>query len=288
MVYFENAFTVVQYQYIKLITFLFGFQGGHDLHTTYAENLNRNTNIATETISSDSSTESDSDEIFVLGEVRAADRTRPSSAANLNQPTVEQIPSTSRGVAKLPVTSSHLVISSDDETAEKKVDENGDVEVVGYVKPRHLRTPVIVSLSSEDEDQPRTVKKEVLNTDNVTIDISDSEEDANSIPESAVVPVTAHRWSTSSDEEALGKKREKGKGKGKNSRNKHSVVPKSSDPSCSTSETAAMSSPNLVAPGTSSAATSSPAAAAAEERSRIISPMGLISTWMSRRTTRSR
>ena len=34
-----------------------------------------------------------------------------------------------------------------------------DVEIVGVVKPRHLRTPVIVSLSSDEEDNVKKVIK---------------------------------------------------------------------------------------------------------------------------------
>jgi hypothetical protein len=57
-----------------------------------------------------------------------------------------EFPSTSRGI----------VISSDDELRPTAAD---DVEIVGVVKPRHLRTPVIVSLSSDEEDNVKKVIK---------------------------------------------------------------------------------------------------------------------------------
>jgi hypothetical protein len=70
------------------------------------------------------------------------------SFKSLNQnSSSNEIPSTSRGI----------VISSDEELRPTAAD---DVEIVGVVKPRHLRTPVIVSLSSDEEDVKKVIKTE--------------------------------------------------------------------------------------------------------------------------------
>ena len=286
--------------------------GGHDLHAVYAENPR--SNITTEIISSDSSTSSsDSDEIFVLGEFQSdrqptsdsqpsaasARRSRRNSSAeatpstsNGRQQILDDGPSTSRGISQL--STSQFLISSDDEEADTRhsVDKNSedgdnvDVEVVGYIKPRHLRTPVIVSLSSEGEEHTETVKQENTikneNVENETIEISDSEE------ETQVAP---RRWSVSSDDEALGRKRVKGKGKGKNSRIKSSGPKSTSQQSSSNtmsppSATVASSSTHESEAVISEPAVTSSPTTASDERSRLISPMGLISTWRSQRTTR--
>lgn len=285
---------------------------GHDLHAVYAENPR--SNITTEIISSDSSSSSsDSDEIFVLGEFNSdrqptsdsqrsagsALRSRRNSSteatpstSNGRQHLVDEGPSTSRGISKL--TTSQFLISSDEDEANtrRSVDKNSedgdnvDVEVVGYIKPRHLRTPVIVSLSSEDEDQTEAVKKENVikneKVENETIEISDSEEE---------IQVAPQRWSISSDDEALGRKRVKGKGKGKNSRIKSSGPKSASQQSSSTttsppSATVASSSNHESEAVISEPAVTSSPTTASDERSRLISPMGLISTWRSQRTTR--
>jgi hypothetical protein len=287
---------------------------GHDLHAVYAENPR--SNITTEIISTDSSSSnSDSDDIFVLGEFHSdrqptsdsqpsaastrrsrrnsSDEATPSTSNGRQQQIVDEGPSTSRGISQL--SSSQFLISSDDEVADSRrsVDkssedvDNVDVEVVGYIKPRHLRTPVIVSLSSEDEEHAEAVKTEKVvkneNIENETIEISDSEEE---------IQVAPRRWSISSDDEALGRKRVKGKGKGKNSRIKSSGPKSTSQQSSSTttrsppSATVASSSTHESEAVVSEAALTSSPTTASDERSRLISPMGLISTWRSQRTTR--
>ena len=245
--------------------------------------VNNDLNITTEIISSDSSqSESEnSDEIFLLGEFPASERPpvtlgAPSSSRNSStedQPStssnLDQGPSTSRGLS---LNASQYIISSDEEIEPGKNAEagNGEVEVVGYIKPRHLRTPVIVSLSSDDE---KYVKKEFVKKEEELIDISDSDENENNL----ALPNSAKRWSTSSDEEALSRKQKgkgKGKGKGKSSKRAASQLP-----NCSTSDT-----PATISPLPSEAATNS-SPATASERSRLISPMGLISTWRSQNKT---
>ena len=258
------------------------------MHAVYEDNPQANDlNITTEVISSDSSPSDSehSDEIFLLGEFPASERPpvtlggrssrnsatedQPSTSSNL-----DQVPSTSRGLSG-PTT--QYIISSDDDQVEPDetavavaAADNGEVEVVGYIKPRHLRTPVIVSLSSDDENY---VKKEVVKKEEELIQITDSDE--NELP----LPNSAKLWSTSSDEEALSKK-QKGKGKGKGKGKSSSRAKTAAQlPNCSTSDTPATGSPLL-----SEAATNS-SPATASERSRLISPMGLISTWRSQNKT---
>ena len=159
------------------------------MHAVYEDTPQANDlNITTEVISSDSShsDSENSDDIFLLGEFPASERPpvvlgapssrnsstedQPSTSSNLDQG-----PSTSRGLS---VNTSQYIISSDEEIEPVKVSpaENGEVEVVGYMKPRHLRTPVVVSLSSDDE---KYGKKVFVKKEEELIDISDYDENEN-------------------------------------------------------------------------------------------------------------
>ena len=200
----------------------FCFQSGHDRYAIYTNG----DNISHEVVPSDVSTESDSDDILVLDEVRNSNPAVP-AAAVVEAAAIAPTPGTS--AAAFPSTSRGIVISSDDEV-------NGpadDVEIVGVVKPRHLRTPVIVSLSSDDEAGAgggarvgiKNEESPTLDNDpEFTINISDSEDEipAPIIP-APIIPSPdagnsasgANRWSGSSEDEMLGRRREKGKGKGK-------------------------------------------------------------------------
>ena len=75
-----------------------------------------------------------------------------------------------------------------------------DVEIVDVIKPRHLRSPVIVIISSDSED-------EILAQNPPSPDLVNAASGAN-------------RWSTSSEDEMVGRRHYKGKGKGKGKRSK--------------------------------------------------------------------
>ena len=75
-----------------------------------------------------------------------------------------------------------------------------DVEIVDVIKPRHLRSPDIVIMSSDSED-------EILALNPLSPDLVN-------------VASGANRWSTSSEDEMLGRRRNKGKGKGIGKRSK--------------------------------------------------------------------
>ena len=77
-------------------------------------------------------------------------------------------------------------------------DVDVEVEIVDVIKPRHLRSPVIVIISSDSED-------EILAQNPPSPDLGNSASGAN-------------RWSTSSEDEMLGRRCNKGKGKGKGQR----------------------------------------------------------------------
>lgn len=161
-------------------------------------------NISTEIIPSDTS-ESDSDDILIVDEVHNPHVELQVASSSSNVVTTTEVPSTSRGVVP-------------DDTEKRSSD---DVEIVGEVKPRHLRTPVIVSLSSDDENDGKNVVK---NEDKTTIEISDSEDEIPApsfpSPDPGNSGTAANRWSTSSEDEMLGRRRDKGKGKGKGKRSK--------------------------------------------------------------------
>ena len=75
-----------------------------------------------------------------------------------------------------------------------------DVEIVDVIKPRHLRSPDIVIMSSDSED-------EILALNPLSPDLVN-------------VASGANRWSTSSEDELVGRRHYKGKGKGKGKRSK--------------------------------------------------------------------
>ena len=103
------------------------------------------------------SSESDSDDILILDVVQTGENLA-SATSSTNVATVE-VPSTSRGIAVPNV-------------------NDVDVEIVDVVKPRHLRTPDIVNLTSDDEnDSKNVVKNEDAKIHNFTIEIIDSEDE---------------------------------------------------------------------------------------------------------------
>ena len=79
-------------------------------------------------------------------------------------------------------------------------DVDVEVEIVDVIKPRHLRSPVIVIISSDSED-------EILAQNPPSPDLVNAASGAN-------------RWSTSSEDEMVGRRHYKGKGKGKCKRSK--------------------------------------------------------------------
>ena len=79
-------------------------------------------------------------------------------------------------------------------------DVDVEVEIVDVIKPRHLRSPVIVIISSDSED-------EILAQNPPSPDLVNAASGAN-------------RWSTSSEDEMVGRRHYKGKGKGKGKRSK--------------------------------------------------------------------
>lgn len=201
-----------------------------------------------------------------------------------------------------PSTSRGIVISSDEEVTGPA----DDVEIVGVVKPRHLRTPVIVSLSSDDEagaaggvgGATAGIKNEQNPIDpEFTINISDSEDEIPApvllSPDAGNSASGANRWSGSSEDEMLGRRREKGKGKGKKTQQKSTSVQNiSQQPPTSTTTAAASAAasaesqqpePSKVlssAVPSSSRGSSSTAVKVAEEQ--------LLSAWKSRLAARLR
>ena len=150
------------------------------------------------------SSESDSDDILILDVVQTGENLA-SATSSTNVATVE-VPSTSRGIAVPNV-------------------NDVDVEIVDVVKPRHLRTPDIVNLTSDDEnDSKNVVKNEDAKIHNFTIEIIDSEDEIPALnppsPDLGNAASGANRWSTSSEDEMLGRRRNKGKGKGIGKRSK--------------------------------------------------------------------
>ena len=150
---------------------------GYDRNATYTEQATQAVVV---------SSESDQDDVILVDEFRrtastatsspfqatseAEQQTAPSSpqidreATNKSPTTTvenpyEMGPSTSTGIGSGSAPLQRLVIpDSDDSDDASTHDANAttvgggdDVEIVGYVKPRHERTPVIVDLSSEDE-----------------------------------------------------------------------------------------------------------------------------------------
>ena len=148
---------------------------GYDRNATYTEN----NQLATELVSSENS---DGDDVQVVEEVRA-----PTTSSEGIPSILDMGPSTSSGISssaggslqRLVIPSSDSSSDSDANDAKRRGSEgnNDDIEVVGFVKPRHERTPVIINLSSEDEAQP--LKSEAMpssSKENEMIEISSSSE----------------------------------------------------------------------------------------------------------------
>ena len=115
------------------------------------------------------SSEDEIDDVIVVDEVRPTEVLQSPASPPLLTPTspppeatsiiienpFEMGPSTSTGISSSAAPLQRLVIpdsESDDDTDHgNNKPKPGDVEIVGYVKPRHERTPVIIDLSSEDD-----------------------------------------------------------------------------------------------------------------------------------------
>jgi hypothetical protein len=149
-----------------------------------------------------------------------------------------------------------------------------DVEIVGFVKPRHLRTPDLVNLTSDDDDDPVDMQGEAGASgsladvkNEITIELSDSDSEAAPAP-------TASRWSVSTEDEAGPNRRQRGKGKGKGKgktsrvRTCHEV---SDDVGASSSQPEVETSAPEVSPPPSVDAVTSPEASAARSEDRRLS-----------------